>query len=381
MPRPRLQPGEHGEITTSAVEGGYRARARFCDLSGRVRSIERTRSSKTAAKNAVDQAVKSSTVAAGRTGPVTVRQLVSDYLQHGRENRWRPQTADQYDWCADSVVYPAMGELTAGTATTALFEHHLQAVAAPSTRRAARVLLSGAYAHGIRRGVVSANPVQGTTPVPKSRRKPRALHRDELTAVREGLKAANVPDYLPRFIDVLIGSGARPNEVLALRWPYVDLSAGTITIAATIVRQKVDGRRRLVLQDMPKTDHGRRTITLPDWSVSALAAQGLNPYGLQDGELTTPPGLVFPSSRAGLMDLHNVRRRMREALKDTPAAGFHPYLLRSSALTAVARGGGIEAARDVAGHSSSAITEGHYVERDLRAPDMSRHLDDYRPSS
>ena len=395
MGRPALKPGEWGEVyITDMPDGQVKARVKYRDAGGYIRQVQRVRPSKTAARKAVLEAVATAVAMGVGIGqkPPTIRDLVDEYLSWGRNVKsppWRPQSADQYERVATAAIYPAFGPLLAHHATTPILEGHLQAITAPSMRRQARIILSGAFARGVRMGTVATNPVPATTPAPKKAATPRALTPADVEAVRDAVKAWQDDDqrpgptvrgaYLLPFLDVLVATGARPNEVLGLQWPRVNLDARTVDVGPTVARIKVDGKSRLVLQDDPKTTHGRRTLTLPDWAAHSLATQALDPYGRTAGALTDPPGLVFPNARGGLMDLGNIRRTLRAVLKGTPAEGFHPYLLRSTALTAVADVYGMVAARDVAGHASVAITEAHYLQRAAAAPDVSAAVQDYRP--
>lgn len=392
MARIRLRPGEWGDVQLHTLpDDRVRARVNYCNASGEIKRVQRVATTKTAAKRAVLEAVKdAASQGVGRDGAtVTIKELVGDYLAWGRAHKWRPQTADQYDQAAKHDIYPTMGNLRVIDGTTSIFEGHLQAIRSPAGLRTARIVLRGAYNHGIKAGVAERNPIEGTTPAPVTRARPVALTPADFETVRAAIKAWQEKKrpgrhvrspYLLNFLDVLIGSGARPNEVLALTWPCVDVATNQITIQATLARHKDgDGNSRLWMQDTPKTSRGHRIITLPDWAMQAIELQQLDPYACNGGELTTPQGLVFPNSVGGLMDLANVRRTLREALKDT-GVDFHPYLTRSTALTAISEVYGLIAARDVAGHTSTAITEAHYVQRARVASDVSGALGDYRPS-
>jgi integrase len=80
----------------------------------------------------------------------------------------------------------------------------------------------------------------------------------EMRAAREGWC---VPDrrLLPAFVDLLAATGGRPNEVLALRWSDVDLSAdpSTVTINATLIDHGRIAGMPLHRQDARKGDAPR----------------------------------------------------------------------------------------------------------------------------
>ncbi len=64
-----------------------------------------------------------------------------------------------------------------------------------------------------------------------------------------------------------VGTGMRKGELLALRWPDVDLEAGTLTVNQTL--QAAFGELHF---KEPKTAKSRRRITLPALVVDALRA-------------------------------------------------------------------------------------------------------------
>jgi integrase len=80
--------------------------------------------------------------------------------------------------------------------------------------------------------------------------------------------------HLPAFIELLAATGARPNEVLALRWCDVDLLADppTVTIAGTLIDHGKVAGRPLHRQDTRKGDAPPHTVVLPRFGVDALAS-------------------------------------------------------------------------------------------------------------
>src|SRR5262249_47201726 len=65
-------------------------------------------------------------------------------------------------------------------------------------------------------------------------------------------------------------TGARRNELLALRWQDVDLDAARLRIETALEQTRAHGIR----VKAPKTRRGRRTISLPAAAVEALRAHG-----------------------------------------------------------------------------------------------------------
>jgi integrase len=94
-------------------------------------------------------------------------------------------------------------------------------------------------------------------------------------------------------LSVLIGSGCRIGEVLALRWAGVDMDAGTVTVDGTVQRVRGLG---VIVKPSPKNGTSFRKIPLPPFAVDALKRQ--RAIQAQDrlaaGRLWQDRGLVFP---------------------------------------------------------------------------------------
>jgi integrase len=137
----------------------------------------------------------------------------------------------------------------------------------------------------------------------------------------------------PRFRAlVLVASyaGLRWGELVGLRVKRVDLLHQRITVAEQAT--EIDGH---FTWGPPKTEAGRRTVTLPAVAAAALA-EHLATYS-QHG----PEGLVFTSTEGGLLRRSNFNRRVWQPA--TRAAGleglrFHD-LRHTSATLSIAAGG------------------------------------------
>jgi integrase len=105
---------------------------------------------------------------------------------------------------------------------------------------------------------------------------------------------------------VLLATGLRVGEALAVTWDAVDLSAGTVEVRGTVIRVKGRG---LMIKPVPKTRAGFRTLVLPSWAVEMLK---LRPQA-------RPDQTVFCSVVDGLRDRDNAIGDLPNALN---AAGF-----------------------------------------------------------
>jgi integrase len=111
-------------------------------------------------------------------------------------------------------------------------------------------------------GLVRDNVAEGVNPPKAADIETKMLQPDEAAALVERLRRG------PLYLVALLGlaTGMRRNEMLALRWCDVDLSAGRIKIEQSLEQTTEHGIR----VKAPKTRSGRRTISLPGHAVAEL---------------------------------------------------------------------------------------------------------------
>ncbi|GEO95208.1 tyrosine-type recombinase/integrase [Kocuria turfanensis] len=384
MARPRLGIGELGEVAyTQLGHRKVRARARYRDATGTTRQIEATGTSQSAAKRALEQRLKERGAGAGNTITSTtlVRDLLAVWLVDVEQSgRRRPQTLARYKAVAENIVVPGLGGVELWEATTDRLHTFLgkEAATRPGQAKHARVVLLGAFSLAVQRGAVAVNPVTGARLPAGEKAEPRALTIEEVHRLRAGVRAyVSDPDQvghprpkdLPAIIDVMLGTGARIGEVLALRWSDIDLGATPvrITINGTVV-QLAGGVMR---QGVPKTSSSFRVVTVPGFVADALLARSVEEWP-NDGDL------VFPSSTGTLRWTNNVQRQWRAARASKHLDGLdwvNLHALRKTVATLVERSSTVHDAAALLGHSSPAITGRVYVERASVAPDVSAALE------
>ncbi|NOJ61007.1 site-specific integrase [Arthrobacter sp. 260] len=215
--------------------------------------------------------------------------------------------------------------------------------------------------------VLSYNPVRNIKPLPKRKVKPKALNEPSLGEVRSAVRSwRNQPGTfvppndgtLADIVDVMLATGTRIGEVLALRWNDVDLvsSVPTVSITGTLIEPRHGPKYR---QPVPKSEGSIRKIPLPQFAVSVLLRR----------RACSPPkntvDAVFWSQNGTFMQPSSVRRSLRSALN---AAGVEfdfkvtPHTFRKTVATLLAREAGKGAARSVIGHSKEETTDQYYIE-------------------
>jgi integrase len=205
-------------------------------------------------------------------------------------------------------------------------------------------LLNTLFAHGMKRGWCTSNPVKSIDK-PRDRRDPeiRFLNHDELEALLDA-----TPDDLLGPVERVLYlaaamTGMRRGELLALRWRDVDWNAGLIRVRRTYTRGQFG---------TPKTRRSSRAVPLADRLREELRRhQERSQY---QGELD----LVFCQARSGrVLDPSRMRRRFQDAAR---RAGLRPvrfHDLRHTFGTRMAAAGApLRAIQEWLGHSDYRTT-------------------------
>lgn len=388
MARPRLELGTWGKVARSEVAPGkWRARARFRDFTGRTKQVEAYGDSGAKAERALLKTLRKRVQTAGDTitGDTTVAALATIYLaQLEDSDQWTEQTIQRYAATVDSHVVPALGELALIEATVSRVDRFLRALAdkTPGTANSCRTVLNGMFSLAVRHDALRTNPVKEVRLPTRKRRPVQALTVDEVTDLRTALAAWQDEDGvrgpgrgtdLLDVVDVMLGTGMRIGEVLALRWEDVDLGEQpTVTVSGTLVYLKEKGLRR---QAHTKTASGFRILTLPAFAVEVLLRRSVE-------AIPTETNAVFPSGKGTWKWPNNYRRTLRSALRSIEnLGGISPHVFRKSVATLVDAEATLEAAAAVLGHSGTGVTAAHYVAKAAEAPDMSEILNRFGQST
>jgi integrase len=224
--------------------------------------------------------------------------------------------------------------------------------------RQSKTILKGALQLAVMSNVLGANPVRDVQPI-KSKAQPQgatALTGDQLRDLLVKLRASvYCQDHdLVDPITLLIATGLRRSELLALRWTDFDAAAGTLTVAGKVVRVAGKGLARI---DDTKSDAGKRTIPLPQFAITVLTERRHLPYL---GEQT----VIFPSTAGTLRDPNNFGKQWRTVRDDLGVAGVTTHSFRKTVATLIDDEGlSARVGADQLGHSKVSMTQDRYMSR------------------
>lgn len=355
-PRPPLGLERWGNIHVSDDGPPYTASAWYRDATGRRRRMRRNGRTKAIARRVLEDALLDTlTVTEGELrGTTRLRDLTTAWWAEWEETEHASQTLIEYRRARDDIA-ATIGDMRIREVSVPWADRYLKELAATRGRSVAKrhkTILKHMFELAQRHGAVDRNLIVDTRPPAVKR---AAVVSPDAKAVDAMLALFTTYDERPRtqpflrdFADILIATGARTNEVLALDWADVDLELGTVAVTGTVA---YDADSKLVRQPHPKTDRGWRRLFVPRFAIGVL----------MERRTTALTDLVFPSSTGTLKSAANLRRSWREALADTDFVGVTPRGFRKAVATMLARELGADAAARQLGHTDTSVTKAHYI--------------------
>jgi integrase len=216
---------------------------------------------------------------------LTVAQWIDQWIAAGapgrRKQKVSQRTLERYEQLLNTHVNPKLGarplQQLQATEIDRLYADIAEAATiAPRTQHHVHVVLSACLATATRKGLLVANPMLRVEQVPSVGPSPvsdldadadeddigEGLAETELAALITGFKSSTIF----HIVALAAATGARRNEILALRWTDLDAGQKTVRIERAWEPTKKFGLRLKA----PKTARGLRTIDLDDATVSIL---------------------------------------------------------------------------------------------------------------
>lgn len=381
MARPPLPIGTFGSITTNEVRPGvYRARTRFRDFDGVTREIKGTGRSAAAAVRELKTKIADRSAPSGDLiGPdMRISQVADIWLSLYRaEQRSEATTANEYQRIIENVINPAIGNIRLREATAGRLERLIRSQDSHSRRKKTKTVLKMMFDAAVIDDALPANPVSSTSRLRGQKKDVQALSVEDLNAVRSAVdswmtkkRPGPKPNQdMPDIIDLLLATGCRIGEVLAIRWTDIDLSATppTVSISGTIKTETGKGTYR---KPKPKSDASKRTIALPPFAVDVLMRRRIE-------QRPNHYNAVFATRNGTWHQVGNIERRWRTIRADTGFDSVTPHTFRKTVATLIDRLVDSDTAARVLGHSSDAITKEFYIEKDRTTPDVTHILQSF----
>lgn len=366
--RPPLRIGQHGKVKRISLGGGvWLARCRFRDTDGVTRVVERRgpagdQHGKLAEDELMAALSSRRTPAEGSevTLDTKLTVLVDRHINRLEEDGRAAATVDTYRAVAVKLA-KVIGSVRVGEATPARVDAALRLMRTrhgSGMARHSRVLLRGGLQLAVMATVLGSNPARDVSAI-ASDRKPKGAPALTAEQLRELLAKLRVSEFCQRHdmvdpITMLIATGLRRSELLALRWRDFDAASGRISVTGKVVRVAGKG---LVRFDETKSAAGARTLPLPKFALDMLADRRRLPYlGEQ--------AMIFPSTAGTWRDPNNFGRDWRTVRDALGVPDVTAHSFRKSLATLIDDDGlSARIGADHLGHSKVSMTQDRYMAR------------------
>lgn len=181
--------------------------------------------------------------------PRTFKDAAEDYMLERADIK--PSSLASYNSILNVYLLPRFGKLALKDITESdirKFQSSLHGKISGSRINTVSQLLRNILTQECRTGSINRDPSKAVKPVQGAKTAPDPLSEEELA-----IALSNVHQHYRPLFTVLAYTGARPNEMLALRWGDIDRRKQTITISKGRVRG---------IEGSPKTKSSMRTIVM-----------------------------------------------------------------------------------------------------------------------
>jgi hypothetical protein len=222
---------------------------------------------------------------------ISVGAWLDQWIKAGAPGRRREKvsqrTLERYEQLLNTHVKPVLGsrrlQQLQPQEIDALYSAMAEAaIIAPQTQHHVHVVFGASLATATRKGLLVANPMLRVEQIPSVKAIPTDVVSepgdtnadDERGDIGEGLTEVELAALISGFrsstifpiVALAAATGARRNEILALRWTDLDPVARTLRIERAWEPTKKFGLRL----KLPKTARGLRSVDLDDATVSSL---------------------------------------------------------------------------------------------------------------
>lgn len=283
---------------------------------------------------------------------------LGDYLDEWIKTAVAPRvtakTASDYKSLVKNHLKPALGDRKLSQLTVGEVQRHYnglldKGLSARSVRYVHSVLHS-ALDQAVKWELLSRNPAEL---IELPRQRPREIQVLSPAQLKSFLEAARADRWYALW-ELLVATGLRPGEALALKWD--DLDGERMRVQRNLVRHS-DGTWEL--KD-PKTPRARRAVTVPKSVARTLKAHRTQQLEerLGAGRTYVDHGLIFAVGNGNPLDWRVVvQRHFNKIIECAELPRIRPYDLRHTcASLLLAAGENVKVVSERLGHASAALT-------------------------
>ncbi len=284
----------------------------------------------------------------------TLEEYMSSWLESSKSSL-RETTWSHYNSVTKRYILPELGQITLielrGDQIQTLYDHLVvEGIGIPTVIKVHTVLQS-ALSLAVKAGKIGSNPALATRPPRATSREMSVLDESQLNS----LLVASKGHRLEALYHLAVTTGMRQMELLGLKWTDLGWDKQTLKVERQLVRSRVKGIQFLP----PKTNSGRRTLSLGSNTISALKDhhKRLQTEKQAVGESWVENGLIFSNALGKPIDPRRLLKDFKKLLKvgGLPEIRFHD-LRHTSATLMLNHGIPIMVVSRRLGHARPSIT-------------------------
>ena len=291
---------------------------------------------------------------------ITVGEYLQQWLGDYAELHCAPKTIESYRQVIGSHLVPEVGGIKLvdleARDLQAMFAKKRESGLSARTVRYLYSLMSQVLRYAVRQGILSRNVAQNTEPPKMEHRELNTIRPEQINVFLEAAK--ETPHYALFYL--LLHTGLRRGEALALKWKNVDMGLASLGVQAylsvTLSLSKVAGKTCI---REPKTSSGKRRVALPPSLTLVLQQHRLKQqesFALL-GKTLTDEDYVFCHHDGTPLDPSTVSHSFAHALRKAGLPPMPLHGLRHSHATLLLQAGTHpRVVMERLGHSSIRVT-------------------------
>lgn len=295
----------------------------------------------------------------------TVGQWLETWLKEYVAPSVRPKTWGLHEYTIRVHLVPTLGRVELRGLQTShvqrLMNEKRAAGLSSRTIELIYVTLKSALKQALLEGLVTRNVADHVRKPKREQGKTiRVLSVEEMDA----LVTAALKHRTGLLIVIMLGTGLRIGEALALEWKDVDLQKGSLRVRQGLVTAKEPGgKKRVQLLQDPKSGHGKRTVPLSD-DVTAAFRQWKSRQAqekLKLGALYADTGRIFTTQKGTPLEARRMGRTLEAIASKAGIEHVNPHALRHTFATRMLeRGVHPKVVQEMLGHSDITLTLNTY---------------------
>jgi integrase len=282
------------------------------------------------------------------------------WLESVKKLKVKPATFDRLITSADAlecytIAHKVIGAITAEDCESYVEEITHKGYALTTIKKQMLIVtapLRYAYAHK----QISYNPSIGLKPpskanVQKAKKKVIAYNKSEQGKLRAVLDTRQREAYAA--IDLMMETGLRPGEVLALDWEDICLERKRLQVSKTIVN--LANKKQAYVQDSPKSETSNRAVPLSPRAISILTE-------LRGKRTDQRAEYLFRNSDGGRLSYESLRYQCQLACREAGVEYHGLHVFRHTfATNQFYKGTNVKILSKILGHSETSVTYNIYI--------------------